>query len=121
MNIFKDNNYDDTSEETCSNKKEDFWKTGYSLGADLSRDDDFCSSKNNVENNEETNDETKNIGIVDNCLQLIIRIEPSKDSKIIGFIDKLSKVEILEEINDFYKICTESGIEGFCMKDYIKI
>ena len=38
-------------------------------------------------------------------------------------IDALSKVmvDMAESTNDFFKVVTETGIEGFCMRKYIAL
>ena len=63
------------------------------------------------------------IGIVTNCGSLNVREEPKSDANIIGKINCLSEVMIEDEgsTGDYYKICTVSGIEGFCMRKYIAI
>lgn len=62
-------------------------------------------------------------GIVTDCLKLNIRKEPSANSRIVCVIDCLTEVIIDKEesTDEFYKICTVSGIEGFCMKKFITI
>lgn len=63
------------------------------------------------------------IGIVANCFSLNVRTGPSKDSDVICEILSKSEVEIdeSESSEDFYKICTASGVEGFCMKKFIEV
>lgn len=63
------------------------------------------------------------IGIVTDCLLLNIREEPDLDGKIIGTVDALSELVVdTDASNDeFYKVCTEAGVEGFCMKRYVAI
>lgn len=62
-------------------------------------------------------------GIVTDCLKLNIRKEPNPNSRIVCAIDCLTEVVIDEEesTDEFYKICTVSGVEGFCMKKFITI
>lgn len=62
-------------------------------------------------------------GVVTDCLKLNIRKEPSANSGIVCAIDCLTEVTIdeKESTDEFYKICTVSGIEGFCMKKFIAI
>ena len=61
-------------------------------------------------------------GIV-NCLRLHIHSEPTFESDVICKVRYLTEVEIdLEEsTEDFYKIYTAIGAEGFCEKDSITI
>lgn len=62
-------------------------------------------------------------GIVHQCLTLNVREEPDKDSGIVCSIQCLTEVMVDEEesTQDFYKIRTASGIEGYCMKKYISV
>lgn len=62
-------------------------------------------------------------GVVNGCNLLRVRKTPSTDAEVLCEIDVNSKVEVNEEKStvDFYKVCTEAGIEGFCMKKFIKI
>lgn len=62
-------------------------------------------------------------GVVTDCMRLNVRSEPSLDGRIVCAIDCLTEVIIYEDesAEDFYKICTVSGIEGFCMKKFIAI
>ena len=62
-------------------------------------------------------------GVVTNCLQLNVREAPRPDAKVLFVIDSLSEVAIYENesTDEFYKICTASGLEGFCMKKFIAI
>lgn len=62
-------------------------------------------------------------GVVTDCIKLNVRRKPSPYADIVCKIDLLSEVVINEKesTNDFYKICTASGVEGYCMKNYIAI
>ena len=62
-------------------------------------------------------------GIVDNCIRLNVREKPSIDAEILTALEAGSEVRLLkDEIeNGFYKICTASGLEGYCMCEYIVI
>lgn len=61
-------------------------------------------------------------GVV-NCIRLHIHAEPDLNSEIVCKVRYLTEVEIdLEKsTEDFYKICTAIGAEGFCQKDLITI
>lgn len=63
------------------------------------------------------------VGIVTNCLKLNVRKTPVPNGEIICEIPALSEVLIDEKEStvNFYKIYTVSGIEGYCVKDYIAI
>ena len=65
------------------------------------------------------------IGIVSGAERLYVRKEPVAGSDAICTINKDSKVQIdlkgTEPENDFYKVVTSEGIEGYCMKKFINI
>lgn len=63
------------------------------------------------------------VGVVTDCLKLNVRKEPSADAEVPVIIDALSKVmvDMAESTNDFFKVVTETGIEGFCMRKYIAL
>lgn len=60
-------------------------------------------------------------GVVDNCIRLNVREKPSIDAEILTALEAGSEVRLLkDEIdNGFYKICTASGLDGYCMCEYI--
>lgn len=62
-------------------------------------------------------------GVVVGCFNLNVRTGPRKDFDVICEIPSESEVEIdeSESFEDFYKICTASGVEGFCMKKFIEV
>lgn len=73
---------------------------------------------------EEINLETfSDKGCVIGCDMLNVRSEPDKESNIVSILHRGVEIEILDlnASDDFYKIVTEVGIEGYCMKDYIAI
>lgn len=63
------------------------------------------------------------VGIVVNCPRLNVRMKPRADADVICVIDRDSKVMIDEEnsTKNFYKICAEVGVEGYCMKQFINV
>lgn len=63
------------------------------------------------------------LGVVVDCTRLRVREVANTDANIICEIDVASEVKIYENesTNDFYKVCTATGFEGFCMKKFIKI
>ena len=62
-------------------------------------------------------------GAVSGCAQMYVRSEASVDSEPLGIIKCDAKVQIYESesTSDFYSVCTETGLEGFCMKKFISI
>lgn len=75
-----------------------------------------------VENDEEVLP-LKPTGVVSGCEKLYVRKGPDKSTESLCIIDKDTEVEIEmdESTSDFYKVCTASGIEGYCMKKFIAL
>ena len=65
----------------------------------------------------------KIIGIVDDCDRLNVRAKPDKDSAVLCVIDKTAvlDIDINNSTDEFYKVVTSVGIEGYCMKRFIVI
>lgn len=65
----------------------------------------------------------KNLGKVVGCVKLNVREEPSAKASVVFEIPVDSTVFIDEtcSTDEFYKICTEHGVEGYCMKKFIEI
>lgn len=63
------------------------------------------------------------LGNVTGCTKLNVRQEPVADGAIIGTLPVSTEVMIdeAESTEDFYKICTASGMEGYCIKEYITV
>lgn len=64
------------------------------------------------------------IGVVVNCQKLRVRSEASAEAdNTIAVLDALSEVTVDEDASteDFYKVCTAAGMEGFCMKKFIAL
>lgn len=79
-----------------------------------------------VENVTETVEEPKvtkpKTGVVANCEKLNVREKPTTSSSVVGVINKTEKVTIKnsESTDEWLKIKTKSGLEGFCMKKFIE-
>lgn len=67
--------------------------------------------------------ETVVYGTVFNCKNLNIRKRPTQKSEVIQIIeaDQMVQVDKSKSTADFYKVCTATGAEGYCMKQYVKI
>ncbi len=66
------------------------------------------------------------IGIVVNCQKLNVRRCPRIDpnpASVVAVLNALTEVEIdaKKSTDDFYKIFTVVGVEGFCLKKFIAI
>ena len=62
-------------------------------------------------------------GFVSGCIKLNVRKEPRSKAEVVCVLDKDADVVIDESdsTDDYYKVYTEAGAEGYCMKDYITI
>ena len=104
-------NYNNMSKK--NEKKEDL---------DLNENVDVVTYVDDIDNN--VNDSVDNfneIGTVMGCKKLRVRPTPDTDQEEITLIDEGSTVKIsLEDTTeDFYKVKTDDGIEGYCMKSFI--
>lgn len=80
-------------------------------------------STKRYENNNTDSKTEKVIGVVTDCLKLNIRQRPYKDSEVVAIaacLDELS-IDIEASTNDWYAVCTVTGIEGFCMKKFVAV
>lgn len=66
-------------------------------------------------------DSTQTIGFVLGCKKLYVRTGPSKDSEPLCIIEKDAEliIDLEKSTGSFFKVKTASGIEGYCMKDFI--
>ena len=62
-------------------------------------------------------------GVVVDCVKLNVRKSPAADATILAEIPVGTKVQIIdkESTKDFYHVWTATGIDGFCMKKFIKV
>lgn len=70
-----------------------------------------------------TTEEYEVIGVVTNCGRLNVRSKPDLDASVVCVIPKASEVTIneSESTEEFYKVCTAAGAEGFCVKEFIEL
>ena len=79
------------------------------------------SKEQNIEVQEEL--PTIKEGIVGGCSKLNVRAEANGDSNVIGVIDSDTRVVVYPEdsTDEFYRIKTNDGLEGYCKIDFIWI
>lgn len=67
--------------------------------------------------------EIRKIGKVHGCKKLNVRNLPNQDAKILTELVEGSEVMIDEagSTATYYKVCTEYGIDGYCVKKFIKV
>ena len=63
------------------------------------------------------------IGIVTDCAKLNIRKLPKPDADKVSVVDANTKlmVDLDSSTLKYYKVYTESGVEGYCLKDYVAV
>lgn len=68
-------------------------------------------------------DKKKIVGVVTNCVKLNVRNKPDDKAKVLVEVPVLSELEIDKEksTDKWYKVTTASGINGFCMKQFVAI
>lgn len=84
---------------------------------------DPADKKPEVEGTTPVEKEAVMIGVVANCGILNIREQPAITTDVVSTIKRDTEVKIIESesTDEFYKVITSTGIEGFCMKEYITI
>ena len=90
--------------------------------------DERIEDNNEAEEENQKQEETQNqpepvYGVVHNCEKLNVRKQPSKDSEIVFVLNEGSEISIDEEnsTEEWYSITHVSGVEGFCMKQFVSM
>ena len=62
-------------------------------------------------------------GKVFNCVKLNIREEANINSKSIGVLAEGTEVQVVEDesTDAFYKVIAPTGMEGYCMKNFVAV
>lgn len=60
-------------------------------------------------------------GIVAKCAKLNVRSKPSTDGDVVVVLEAGDKVsiDVDKSTDEWFKICTEKGVKGFCMKKFV--
>ena len=63
------------------------------------------------------------VGYVSGCLKLNIREEGYLGANVICVVPEKTAllIEVAESNDEWYKVYTETGMEGFCMKQYVTL
>ena len=93
-------------------------------GENVSINSESNENKSDEDNSDEdkSNEDEVKIAVVTNCTKLNVRKEPSKEAEVLCVIKESEKVTLSNEeasYEDFYKVITSTGVEGYCMKQYI--
>ena len=67
--------------------------------------------------------EIRKIGKISGCKKLNVRKLPNTGATVVSELIEGAEVMIDEKASTatFYKVCTAHGIEGFCMKQFVKV
>lgn len=62
-------------------------------------------------------------GVVFDCTKLNVRFDPSIDADILAVLNANSEVEIdlAKSTKEWFRIITAAGIDGYCMRKFIKV
>lgn len=62
-------------------------------------------------------------GIVTDCVKLRVRKQPNTSSDVIHELEVSSEVvvDVNKSTDEFYKVCTAAGLDGYCMKKFITL
>ena len=76
-----------------------------------------------VTGDDDNYDNGKVVGIVTNCQSLNVRHEPNTDSEVAAILQAGDEVIIIKEdsTDEFYKVNTTAGVEGYSMCSYISL
>ena len=63
------------------------------------------------------------IGVVSGCKKLNVRKSPSPNAEKVAVVEMDSKlmIDMDESTAEYYKVYTESGIDGYCVKEYVTV
>lgn len=83
----------------------------------------FTDNDNVITPAEETQEPEMLSGVVVDCVRLNVRTAPNPTAAVVCTIPCGAEVVVFEEesTDEFYKVYTASGAEGFCMKQYVSI
>ena len=62
-------------------------------------------------------------GMVVGCAKLNVREKPSITASVVYVLDNMAElaVDVAGSNNEWVKICTATGIEGYCMREFIDV
>lgn len=108
---------DYTNYSNMSEFESDEEKTIDRLSAEI---DDITSDELDISENEGTEDDVS-MGTIVNCDRVYIRENPSVQSNPVTNIPSGKDILVMKKLEGWYKVCTESGVEGYIMADFVEI
>lgn len=94
------------------------------VGVDLANGADFSAPVVEPVIEEPVTEEPEVVyGVVSECALLNMRVAPNIEADIVAKLPIATEVMVdkTSSTDDFYKVCTGSGIEGYCMKRFITL
>lgn len=63
------------------------------------------------------------IGKIDGFEKLYVRSQADKESEPVGIVNTLDElyIDLEKSTEEFYKVLTSNGLEGYCIKKFVKI
>lgn len=124
INEIKDDVVDEVTETTTEvneSQNEDLENTekdneSVEENTETKEEHEISDLKDNIENNEV-------IGKISGYDKLYVRKEANVDSEPVGIVtkdDDLS-INVVNSTDDFYKVYTSNGLEGYCVKKFVKV
>ena len=119
----------EVTEENVNEIEESFKETEETINEVNETVEQVEETINEVEESTNEIEETKEevteevIGKIIEFEKLYIRKEANKYSEPVGIVtdkDYLS-IDIMHSTDDFYKVITSNGLEGYCVKEFVKI
>ena len=119
----------EVTEENVNEIEESFKETEETINEVNETVEQVEETINEVEESTNEIEETKEevteevIGKIIEFEKLYIRKEANKYSEPLGIVtdkDYLS-IDIMHSTDDFYKVITSNGLEGYCVKEFVKI
>lgn len=61
-------------------------------------------------------------GTVIGCIKLNVRVNPSATADVVCVLDAKSeiKINVAKSDNEWFSVCTATGIEGYCMRKFVE-
>lgn len=78
-------------------------------------------TKTNIKEN--INEANEVIGKINGFEKLYVRSQADKESEPVGIVNTLDElyIDLEKSTEEFYKVLTSNGLEGYCIKKFVKI
>ena len=62
-------------------------------------------------------------GVIANCQRLNLRVRPEPQAKVLTVLDAFTPVtvDVGKSTEEYWKIHTAKGVEGFCVKEFVTL